>query len=298
MQAQIFPYSYQSAVLRGNATKIDALMLRAYLAAGHSIPEPSPPAPVAGGYTEVRRCGVAHGVLHCDVTSLYPSLMLQYRHAPAADRLGVFLKLLGDLRSFRVQAKALARELSGSERRNADALQLTFKILINSFYGYLGFSLGHFNDFAEANALTKRGRDLIQRAVAELEDRGAQVIEVDTDGIYFVPPPDAANDNEKGAERLLEQVGAIMPEGIKLELDGRYAAMFSYKMKNYVLQDDDGQDDDSRLRPALARTRTLPAPLHGGDVSPAARRIDAAKFRNCMTNIARGSRATKSESPT
>jgi len=49
-----------------------------------------------------------------DVTSLYPSLMLQYRHAPAADRLGVFLKLLGDLRSFRVQAKALARELSGS----------------------------------------------------------------------------------------------------------------------------------------------------------------------------------------
>ncbi|HSY77972.1 MAG TPA: DNA polymerase domain-containing protein [Verrucomicrobiae bacterium] len=241
VQAQIFPYSYQSAVLRGNATKIDALMLRAYLAAGYSIPEASPPAPVAGGYTEVRRCGVAHGVLHCDVTSLYPSLMLQYRHAPAADRLGVFLKLLGDLRSFRVQAKALARELSGSERRNADALQLTFKILINSFYGYLGFSLGHFNDFTEANALTKRGRDLIQRAVAELEDGGAQVIEVDTDGIYFVPPPGAANDDEKGAERLLEQVGAIMPEGIKLELDGRYAAMFSYKMKNYVLQDDTGK---------------------------------------------------------
>jgi DNA polymerase I len=239
VQAQIFPYSYQSAVLRGNATKIDALMLRAYLAAGHSIPEPSPPAPVAGGYTEVRRCGVAHGVLHCDVTSLYPSLMLQYRHAPARDRLGVFLKLLGDLRSFRVQAKALARELEGSERRNADALQLTFKILINSFYGYLGFSLGHFNDFSEANALTKRGRDLIQRAVAELEERGAQVIEVDTDGIYFVPPPYAAG--EKAAERLLEQVGSIMPEGIRLEIDGRYAAMFSYKMKNYVLRDDAGK---------------------------------------------------------
>src|SRR5208282_3779210 len=129
VQAQIFPYSYQSAVLRGNATKIDALMMRAYLAAGHSIPEPSQPTPVAGGYTEVRRCGVAHGVLHCDVTSLYPSLMLQYRHAPAADRLGVFLKMLGDLRSFRVQAKALARGLKGSERRNADALQQTYKIL-------------------------------------------------------------------------------------------------------------------------------------------------------------------------
>ncbi len=239
VQAQIFPYSYQSAALRGNATKIDALMMRAYLDAGHSIPAPSEPAPVAGGYTEVRRCGVAHGVLHCDVTSLYPSLMLQYQHAPAADRLGVFLKMLGDLRSFRVQAKALARELKGAERRNAEALQQTFKILINSFYGYLGFSLGHFNDFGAANGVTRRGRDLIQRAVAELEAGGAQVIEVDTDGIYFVPPPAAAD--ERGADALLEQVAAIMPEGIRLEIDGRYAAMFSYKMKNYVLMDESGK---------------------------------------------------------
>ncbi len=239
VQAQIFPYSYQSTVLRGNATKIDALMMRAYLAAGHSIPEPSPPSPVGGGYTEVRRCGVAHGVLHCDVTSLYPSLMLQYHHAPAADRLGVFLKMLGDLRSFRVQAKRLARELKGAERRNADALQQTFKILINSFYGYLGFSLGHFNDFGAANAVTKRGRDLIQSAVAKLEEHGAQVIEVDTDGIYFTPPPEAAG--EEGAERLLAQVGSIMPEGIRLEIDGRYRAMFSYKMKNYVLMDETGK---------------------------------------------------------
>jgi DNA polymerase I len=239
VQAKIFPYSYQNVVLRGNATRIDALMMRAYLAANHSIPAPQPPAPVAGGYTEMRRCGVARGVLHCDVTSLYPSLMLQYRHAPSSDRLGVFLKLLGDLRSFRVQAKALARELEGPERRNVEALQQTFKILINSFYGYLGFSLGHFNDFEVANAVTRRGRDLIQSAVAELEALGAQVIEVDTDGIYFVPPPGVWDD--PSAEALIDRLGAIMPEGIRLEIDGRYAAMFSYKMKNYVLLDDAGE---------------------------------------------------------
>jgi DNA polymerase elongation subunit (family B) len=75
--------------------------------------------------------------------------------------------------------------------------------------------------------------------VAKLEEHGAQVIEVDTDGIYFVPPLDAAS--EEGAERLLEQVGSIMPEGIRLEIDGRYRAMFSYKMKNYVLQDETGK---------------------------------------------------------
>jgi DNA polymerase, archaea type len=239
VQAQIFPYSYQNVVLRGNATRIDALMMRAYLREGHSIPAPQEPAPVAGGYTEMRRAGVAQGVLHCDVTSLYPSLMLQYRHAPASDRLGVFLRMLGDLRSFRVQAKALVKELDGAARRNMEALQQTFKILINSFYGYLGFGLGHFNDFTEANNVTRRGRELIQRAVALLEGLEAQVIEVDTDGIYFVPPPDVRD--EAAADELVEKLAAVLPEGIKLEIDGRYAAMFSYKMKNYVLLDDSGE---------------------------------------------------------
>jgi DNA polymerase, archaea type len=239
VQAKIFPYSYQTVVLRGNATRIDALMMRAYLAAGHSIPAPQPPAPVAGGYTEMRRSGVARGVLHCDVTSLYPSLMLQYHQAPSTDRLGVFLKLLGDLRSFRVQAKMVARELEGVERRNMEALQQTFKILINSFYGYLGFGLGHFNDFAAANEVTRRGRELIRRAIEELEARGAQVVEVDTDGIYFVPP--AGVTDEAAADALVDQLAVVMPEGIRLEIDGRYPAMFSYKMKNYVLLDEAGE---------------------------------------------------------
>ena len=239
VQAQIFPYSYQNAMLRGNATKIDALLMRAYLAAGHSIPFPNEPREVAGGYTEIRRCGVARNVLHCDVTSLYPSLMLEGGHRPANDHLGVFLRILADLRSFRIQAKAAVRELEGVERRYMEALQQTFKILINSFYGYLGFSLGHFNDFEQANTVTRRGRELIQRAVSELEDRGALVVEVDTDGIYFVAP--FRLEDESAAVKLIEEIGAWMPPGIRLEIDGRYPAMFSYKMKNYVLLDERGE---------------------------------------------------------
>jgi DNA polymerase I len=239
VQAQIFPYSYQNAILRGNATKIDALMMRAYLAGQHSIPAGGEAKAFAGGYTEMRRCGVARNVFHCDVTSLYPSMMLEFGHAPASDALGVFLKMLSDLRSFRVKAKALARELSGGARKNVEALQQTFKILINSFYGYLGFSMGHFNDFDQASAVTQRGRDLIQSAIDELEKRGAKMIEVDTDGIYFVLPGHSDSDAE--ADAMLAEIAALMPAGIKLEIDGKYAAMFSYKMKNYVLLDTAGE---------------------------------------------------------
>src|SRR5579875_992066 len=252
IQAQIFPYSFQNVVLRGNATRIDALLIRNYLAARHSIPAPAEPSEVAGGYTEMRRCGVARGVLHCDVTSLYPSLMLQYGYAPQNDRLGVFLKMLADLRRFRIEAKAAAAETSGAERHNLDAMQQTFKILINSFYGYLGFALGHFNDFIAANNVTRQGRDLIQKAIGVLEGAGAQVIECDTDGIYFVAP--FAFEDAGAAEALLEKVAAAMPEGIRLEIDGRYPAMFSYKMKNYVLLDEDGT---TTIRGSGLRSRGL-----------------------------------------
>src|SRR5207248_6225181 len=38
IQAQIFPYNYQDVIVRGNATRINALFLREYLRQRHSIP--------------------------------------------------------------------------------------------------------------------------------------------------------------------------------------------------------------------------------------------------------------------
>src|SRR5437762_1516585 len=74
------------------------------------------------------------------------------------------------------------------DRRYFHALQNTFKILINSFYGYLGFAQGNFADFEAAARVTQIGRDLLKQMIEWLKAQGAQVIEVDTDGIYFVPP--------------------------------------------------------------------------------------------------------------
>src|SRR5207244_1962504 len=139
-------------------------------------------------------------------------------------------------REFRVAAKRLAREAAApAERTLAGALQQTFKILINSFYGYLAFSQGHWNDYDAANRVTGEGRGLVQNLVARLDELGAAVIEVDTDGIYFVPP---AGGDEAALVAALE---SVLPPGIQLELDGRYDAMLSYKMKNYVLLDARGK---------------------------------------------------------
>jgi DNA polymerase I len=237
VQAQAVPFDYQMAILRGNATKIDALLMREYLHRRQAIPAPQQTRAVAGGYTAVLQRGVAQDVWHVDVTSLYPSLMLSQRIFPASDRLAVSASLLRDLREFRLAAKRLAREAAAeADRVLLNALQQTFKILINSFYGYLGFSQGHWNDFDAANGVTGEGRRLVQALIDRLGELGATVVEVDTDGLYFVPPVPPPEE-----EHLLTQLASALPEGIQLELDGRYPAMLSYKMKNYVLLDSRGK---------------------------------------------------------
>jgi DNA polymerase elongation subunit (family B) len=238
-QAQTVPFDYQSCTLRGAAAKIDALVLREYLARGQAVPLPGPVGPVGGGYTAICQEGVARPVLHVDVTSLYPSLMLAKTIAPASDTLGVFPELLQHLRDFRVRAKRLAREArEPAERAHLGALQQSFKILINAFYGYLAFSGGHWNDFDAADRVTAEGRAVVTAILAALEKLGAVPVEADTDGVYFVPPPDHSTADD---ERLLERLTDGLPSGIQLELDGRYAAMFSYKMKTYALLDERGR---------------------------------------------------------
>jgi DNA polymerase elongation subunit (family B) len=234
-QATIFPYNYQDVVIRGNATKINSLFLREYLRQGQAVPSWSEVQRFEGGYTDIFFTGVARDVWHCDIASLYPSVMLAFGIFPESDTLGVFGDMLGRLRKFRLEAKSAMRSATGLQKAHLDALQGTFKILINSFYGYLGFAQGNFADFEAAAAVTAKGRELLRGMVDWLRQRGAEVIEIDTDGIYFTPPRDASWNG------LYRELAVTLPEGIEVEFDARYAAMFSYKAKNYALLSEDGK---------------------------------------------------------
>jgi DNA polymerase I len=236
IQAQIFPYNYQDVIVRGNATRINALFLREYFRQRHGIPEMPMVRGFEGGYTDIFFTGVARNVWHCDIASLYPSIMLQFDCFPVNDQLQIFRHLLTDLRTFRLQAKSDMRETKdAAQRRTLHALQNTFKILINSFYGYLGFAQGNFADFEAAARVTQIGRDLLKQMIDWLKAQGAQVIEVDTDGIYFVPP------NEGEIDKLRTGLARELPPGIEVEFDEQFDAMFSYKAKNYALLTRDGE---------------------------------------------------------
>jgi DNA polymerase elongation subunit (family B) len=241
LQARIFPYSYQNCIIRGAATRINSLMMREYLRQGAAIPRGTSGVSdeVAGGYTGVFVTGVVRPVLHCDVASLYPSIIVTYRLQPAKDALNIFLPLLEELRTFRLRAKGLAKESGDTRRREYfEALQQAFKVLINSFYGYLGAARHNFADPLVAAEVTRLGRELLQEMLSWLAGHGAKPVEVDTDGIYFIPPEGIELPDD--AEKFVAELSAATPAGIDVELAGRYRAMFSYKMKNYALLCHDG----------------------------------------------------------
>ena len=248
-QSRAFPIPLQEATLRGTTVKIDLLFLEEYYHARQSCPQPPEIRPFDGGYTRSFNEGVFKHVLHFDVASLYPSLLLNIGRNPGNDTLGVFVPLLRRLLEYRLKYKQIARtSKSDEERAEAQARQSSYKILINSFYGYLGFSGARFGDGELAAEVTRRGRELLQSLIDEFARHGCAILEADTDGIYL----SSAEYFDK-PEELLAKVVPILPAGIELEFDGRYDGMFCYKAKNYALL----EDGKVTLRGSALRSRGI-----------------------------------------
>ncbi|HEX3723501.1 MAG TPA: 3'-5' exonuclease [Nitrolancea sp.] len=236
-QTQILPRPFQRVAVGGPGEKINALMTRVYLSEGHSLPLPQPARGYPGGYTEVKRVGVFRPVVKCDVESLYPAIMLADRIGPKSDVLDVFLPLLEVLTTRRLHAKNEARRSRGADQARWTGIQTSFKVLINSFSGYLGYDRALFNDYDAVTRITLRGQELIQNVVRQLETLNADPIEIDTDGVYFNPPDGLESGNAH--EEFVARISRQLPPGINLAYDGSYRGMISLRTKNYALLTDE-----------------------------------------------------------
>jgi DNA polymerase elongation subunit (family B) len=241
--AQMAPRRYERLADAGPATGIlDPLIVRAYLRSGEALP-----AYTRGDGTEhsgaalyLFASGVAERVVKADVSSLYPSLMRQYQIGPESDHIGALLALVDRLVVQRLAAKQRAKSapLGSAERHTNEALSAAMKILVNSAYGYLGaIGLTRLADVRAANQVTYQGRAVLGLICRELAARGAILLEADTDGVYFSVP---ASWSEADERRIVAEVAALLPPLVRLEFEGRYAAMLSHEPKNYCLLQYDG----------------------------------------------------------
>lgn len=239
------PRRYEKVAYAGTATGIlEPLLVRAYLHAQTALPKTAPITKNeahAGGAVILFATGVASHVVKADIASLYPSLIRLYKLGPKCDSLGVFVHLVDVLTTLRLEHKSLAKSsAAGSlEQGEHEAMQAAMKLLINSAYGYLGAGrMAYFADLSAADEITRRGRETLEHVCHELRARGATLIEADTDGVYFCVPDSWDEEKERA---LVQEVAKTLPDGLRLEFDGRYKAMFSHEIKNYALLSYDGK---------------------------------------------------------
>lgn len=118
--------------------------------------------------------------VHWDISSFYPSIMVQYGVAPAHLDQKVFVKLIKWIRDTRVTAKHTKGDIDGVP---ANILAAVLKIVINAIYGKLGFEHGDLCDRLAVLKVTINGQLMIMMLCEELELNGIEVISANTDGI-------------------------------------------------------------------------------------------------------------------
>ena len=257
---QMLPMDHQKVHLGGTAGSIQTLFVREYLRRRESLPKPEEGTQEHGGYTDIFQTGIFENLLYADVASLYPSIMLFFNVAPSSDRLGLFRNFLESLTHLRLDVKGKMNDETDPEKKSElDAQQGSFKLIINSFYGMLGWRWGLFNDFSEADRVALTGQALLKRMMQVIEDMGGDVVECDTDGVLFVRPDFVLTPDEfeqEGArytetafdgsqfvtdDDFVKEISRRMPRGIEIDMDGRYERMLSYRKKNYILRDYSGK---------------------------------------------------------
>nr|WP_321497199.1 DNA-directed DNA polymerase [uncultured Methanolobus sp.] len=230
--AQVSGSLLQEVVDGGQTSMVDNLLLREYGKQDRVIPPKPSDELVAmrnrsseglkGGEVLEPKKGLLENVVILDYKSLYPTIMMAHnlcyttvveQDRPAEGETiippsggefvsadvsrGIMPSILESLLQRRVETKRKMKNAADeSEYRVLDATQLALKILLNSFYGYSGYTRARLYSLTLANAVTSFGRDNILNTRSLINGGISKVILKDGSA-YFTEelPSIGANDH-------------------------------------------------------------------------------------------------------
>lgn len=162
MLCKMIPKPFQSLTEGASGSWLNSMMVRAYLQDGFSIPKGEEKVPFEGALS-YGNPGVYSNCLKFDATSLYPSIMLQYRiYSKRKDPKAYMLEILDIMRTERLMYKKLGKETGDEYYKFLDNSR---KVVINSLYGFLGAPGLNFNYPEGASEVTRKGREVLDKAI-------------------------------------------------------------------------------------------------------------------------------------
>jgi hypothetical protein len=163
-------------------------------------------------------------ILDIDVKSYYPNLFIQNELHPRQMNQRAFVKVYSDIYQERVKA-----QLDG-DKLTSDAL----KLALNGMFGKTGSDVSCFYDPFVFYAVTVNGQLFISMLVERLVAAGAELLQVNTDGVTVSVP-------RKNEERILE-VCKKWEQETRLSLEyADYAKMIIRDVNNYIAVYENGK---------------------------------------------------------
>ncbi len=163
-------------------------------------------------------------ILDIDVKSYYPNLFIQNRLHPRQMDQDTFVKVYGDIFAQRVKAQ------KDGDTLTSDALKLS----LNGLFGKTGSDVSCFYDPFVFYAVTVNGQLLITMLVESLVEIGAELLQVNTDGVTVCIP-------HKKEEEVLK-VCKDWEKYTKLTLEyATYSKMIIRDVNNYIAVSESGK---------------------------------------------------------
>jgi hypothetical protein len=172
----------------------------------------------------VYKSSKTYKILDIDVKSYYPNLFIQNNLHPRQMDRRAFVKVYSDIYQERVKA-----QLDG-DTLTSDAL----KLALNGMFGKTGSDVSCFYDPFVFYAITVNGQLFISMLVERLVSAGAELLQVNTDGVTVMV--------SRKAEKEIHEICQKWEKETKLTLEyADYASMIIRDVNNYIAVREDGK---------------------------------------------------------
>ncbi|MCD6434415.1 MAG: ribonuclease H-like domain-containing protein [Candidatus Diapherotrites archaeon] len=222
-----------------------------------------------GGYVKEPKKGLHERIAVLDFSSLHPTIIITHNISPetincghkeckekntapngvyfCTKKKGFVPETIEELFFRRMKIKKMLKEKSkdSKEYEVLNARQHALKIILNSFYGYLGYARSRWYSREAASAITAFSRKYVKFVGQEAEKLGFEFLYGDTDSAFLAIPE---GKSKQDIIKFVENINAKLPGVMQLELEGFYKrGIFVTKKsdekaakKRYALIDEEG----------------------------------------------------------
>ena len=190
----------------------------------------------AGGYVWLKKPGVYENVVYLDFQSMYPNIIKAWNISPEmVDSEGELVEVEGVKHYVRKDVdgaipslidRFLRRRLELKEKmkekydKKIDSEQKALKVIVNAMYGYMGWDGASYYNRNAAELIAALARYYIKEVRKIIEERGGEVIYIDTDGIQFIG---------KNVDGIIGEINSRFPLNIEVERIAEKAVYWSKK---------------------------------------------------------------------